>query len=96
MKSMNKSGRVMHGWIKDDGGCPPSMKSIKRSRDKIDSFIKHLIGHQLLLSNNVKDIMVANGICFFSDFLSFLETEPSGKYQKNPGNHLFVRKVRMF
>ena len=101
--SMTKSGRAMYKWPTDDGGIPPTFDSIndqKTMRPKVRKLVKELLGHHEGIDDDLKYLLVANGIRFFNDYLQVLEDEPLGKFkdkglQHKKTNDLFVNKVRI-
>ena len=99
MKSMKKSGRAMSGWPVNDGGIPPNLDKVTNtSRSTMDKFVDHLLGSHKGLSKDLKYLLVANGIRFFSDFIKVLEKEPSKKYSSIDDmktKHVFVNRVSL-
>jgi len=86
--SQRKSGLVMAGWgtttdigIKCTKGQPPNLDSITTNRDKLHSFRVMLIGHRPGLHRTLKNILLANCLRFYDDFITFLMKEPNGKYK---------------
>ncbi len=75
--SMMKSGRAMYNWPLDDGGIPPTYKSIKDevSRTKFHKFVECLLGHHDI-PENMKYMLASNGVRFFSDFIQVMKDDP--------------------
>lgn len=96
-----KSARTMYGWnivrLGDDycGGCPPDLDDISTDRNKISPFINALLCH-ITLHPKMKNILVANAIRFFDDFVKLLKKEPRGTFlafEDMKEKHIFVRNV---
>jgi len=93
----------MYKWPTDDGGIPPTFDSIsdkKTMRPKLRKLVKELLGHHEGIDDDLKDLLVANGIRFFNDYLQVLEDEPLGKFKDKGLDHkktndMFVNKVRI-
>ena len=94
-ESMVKSGRAIYDWPVDDGGIPPTMDSIKTSREKINPFVSNLLGRHVRVNEEVKYMLVANGLRFYNNFREILANEPLGTYEKDVSSkHKFCNQVR--
>ena len=101
--SMIITGKRVSGWNTGNrgcdsytSGCPPTMEDTGASKQQIDCFINHLLGHQKHVSKEVKQVITAVGILRWDDLLTFLYSEPSGMYQSLTDlrkKHHFVREV---
>lgn len=95
---MRKAGKVLAGWSNgnDDArftcGCPPTCSDIVTEKEKVQSFIESLMGHNNHVPKAVKEILVANMLRFWDDFIEILDKEPNGKY-KDVMEHPFVNRV---
>ena len=99
MLSMRKSGKVLAGWTSgnDDSshtsGCPPTLDSISKSdKAKVSLFVKTLLGDHKHIKAGVKELLVANMMRFWNDFLAIIEEDPEGRYHA-VRDHCFVGKV---
>ena len=77
---MAKSGRAMYGWPNDKGGVPPDLKNIKTSPEKVMKFVQELVGHHDNISLDVRKLLVANGIRWYTDFVEFLKADPGNRF----------------
>jgi hypothetical protein len=89
-ESMKKSALAMGEWpncgssgIKATSGASPDFSSIKNDEVLVKSFVKHLIGDVQGLNEEVKSILVANGLRHMDAFQDFMKLEPTGKFQDN-------------
>ena len=92
---MSKSGRSINGWPSTDGGVPPTFNHVTTSRHKIPKFIDELLGHTKV-TDDMKELLVANALRFYADFCTILSHEPFKKYdstEKMITGHTFVFKV---
>ena len=97
-ESMLKSGRAMYGWPKDKGGNPPKLSSIITSKGKVHAFVDNLLGRHENISVDVKQLLVANALRFYPDFIKLLMDDPTGKYENENDiltKHPFVNRVRI-
>ena len=99
-----KSGRVIYGWPPDDGGIPPKLESIKQFKvdkdvtEKVRSFVEALLGQHTALDRSLKEMLVANGLRLFADFLQVLKDEPLKKFssvEEMKTNDVFVHRVHV-
>lgn len=96
---MMKSGRVMYGWPQDDGGIPPKLENIKTyqtDQGKIRKFVNELLGKHTELGRDMKNLLVANGMRFFDDYIKLMLDEPSHMYSNLHDlleKDVFVNKV---
>ena len=69
-KSQIKSGRVMYNWPVHKGGIPPNFNKIedKEQIAKIRKFVDALLGRHEGIDDNLKYMLVANGLRFFKNF----------------------------
>jgi hypothetical protein len=80
------TARVLGGWktqVGSDkyigGRAPKLLPSCPEEKKQIDHLCKCLLGHQVHVSEDVKMILIANGIRFYDDFVDFLRKEPGGE-----------------
>ena len=73
---MAKSGRVINGWKGDSGAVPPKTQSIKTSKSKVRTFIDCLMKHTQVKDQDMQDLMVANFLRFYSDFIQIMKHKP--------------------
>ena len=70
----------MYGWPNDKGGVPPDLKNIKTSPEKVMKFVQELVGHHDNISLDVRKLLVANGIRWYTDFVEFLKADPGNRF----------------
>jgi len=73
---MSKSGRVMNGWKSDSGAVPPNLNHIKTAKEKIRNFVNVLMKDTQIHDKDMINLFVANGIRFYSDFITILKDNP--------------------
>ena len=98
---MRKAGKVLAGWT--DGsdimdftcGCPPSLDDIGVAKEKIHIFVLSLLGdHRDNLNHGVANLLVANMLRFWDDFIAIIQKDPKKRYSGDFPMHPFVQKVR--
>jgi hypothetical protein len=98
---MLKTAKTMYEWTTNmgsdlfSGGDPPNLDDIKTKKGSVNDFVNALLGHHTHVKEEVKRILVANGIRFYSDFVEFLRKEPLGKYdtESKLDANPFIREV---
>lgn len=86
-KSMIRCGKSLAGWsLSSDGrnyvgGLSPSLLSIDANPGTVDKFRDTLLGNSKYLDNDVKDLLLADGLRWYKPFLKFLMTDPFTLYK---------------
>ena len=99
IKPMRKAGKVLAGWCNGDkdskhtSGSPPSLDDIVTAKGKVLSFVKCLLEDHKHLKAGIKEMLVANLMRFWNEFIEILSLDPKKQYQ-NTRKHGFVNNVR--
>ena len=99
--SMVRTGKALAGWVSGNTstqftcGKPPSLDDIITESDKVNGFVTSLLGHKVNLSNDVKNLLVANMLRFYQNFIDFLKKDPCQTYksEESISSHAFVYRV---
>ena len=104
-QSMMKTGKVAYGWTQGSdslyfpSGSPPSLCDVtgEDAKKKLSLFATALLGCQCHVQDEVLDILLANVLRFYSDFIEFLAKEPRRKFGNTEHEmgktHKFVLRV---
>lgn len=81
------TGLQIAGWDSNVNdipqGVPPSLEEVPPtvvSQAKVDKFVDALLGSHTAISYHVRRHIVAVGMCYYRDYVEFMQKEPSSKY----------------
>ena len=80
-----RSGKMIAGWRQVlgqgyHGGAPPTLADIVDENEKVDHFVKSLLGHHIYVPNDLKGLLVANILRHWKESIDIIQKEPRGMY----------------
>ena len=76
------------------GGAPPLLDDITDEYEKVDKFLKCLLGHQSKVKDDLKQLLVANLLRHWNETVEIIQKEPKGRYiGEQYKSHPFIANV---